>query len=159
MSHWLHPAEGGSKYLRNTNSLRQGYTFYNPEDEQKLRRTWVNITYLLSKFGCLFVLAEKCYWWPYVSLMEQQFVITHRKNFITLPYLILSILRDTDNTSASDSCIKQTTWYNDLQFHMDAYDRCSNVKKKNLADIVDIYVRGRELFRPPTFIVRRTRYR
>jgi hypothetical protein len=32
------------------------------------------------------------------------------KNFITTWYSILSILRDTDNTPASDSCIKQTTW-------------------------------------------------
>jgi hypothetical protein len=32
------------------------------------------------------------------------------KNFITARYSILSILRDTDNTPASDSCIKQTTW-------------------------------------------------
>jgi len=40
--------------------------------------------------------------------------------------------RDTDNTPASDSCIKQTTWYNDLQFHMDAYDRCTNLGKKIL---------------------------
>jgi len=39
---------------------------------------------------------------------------------------------DTENTPASDSCIKQTTWYNDLQFHMDAYDRCTNVGKKIL---------------------------
>jgi hypothetical protein len=31
------------------------------------------------------------------------------KNFITARYSILSILRDTDNTPASDSCIKQTT--------------------------------------------------
>jgi hypothetical protein len=32
------------------------------------------------------------------------------KNFISARYSILSILRDTDNTPASDSCIKQTTW-------------------------------------------------
>jgi len=32
------------------------------------------------------------------------------KNFITTQYSILAILRDTDNTPASDSCIKQTTW-------------------------------------------------
>jgi hypothetical protein len=32
------------------------------------------------------------------------------KNFITARYSILSILRDTDNTPVSDSCIKQTTW-------------------------------------------------
>jgi len=31
------------------------------------------------------------------------------KNSITARYSILSILRDTDNTPASDSCIKQTT--------------------------------------------------
>jgi hypothetical protein len=29
------------------------------------------------------------------------------KNYITAQY---SIVRDTDNTPASDSCIKQTTW-------------------------------------------------
>jgi hypothetical protein len=34
---------------------------------------------------------------------------------------------------------------------MDAYDRCSNSGKKNLADSVAIYGRGRELFRPPTY--------
>jgi hypothetical protein len=39
---------------------------------------------------------------------------------------------DTENTPASDSCIKQTTWYNDLQFHMDANDRCTNLGKKIL---------------------------
>ena len=32
------------------------------------------------------------------------------KNFVTTQYSVLSILRDTDNTPASDSCIKQTTW-------------------------------------------------
>jgi hypothetical protein len=32
------------------------------------------------------------------------------KNFITARYSVLSILRDTDSTPASDSCIKQTTW-------------------------------------------------
>jgi len=31
------------------------------------------------------------------------------KNVITARYSILLILRDTDNTPASDSCIKQTT--------------------------------------------------
>jgi len=31
-----------------------------------------------------------------------------------------------------------------------AYYRCTNLGKKNLADIVAIYGRGRELFRPPT---------
>jgi hypothetical protein len=54
------------------------------------------------------------------------------KNFITVRYSILSILRDTDNTPASDSCIKQTTWWNDLQFHMDAYDRYTKSGKKIL---------------------------
>jgi len=34
---------------------------------------------------------------------------------------------------------------------MDAYDRCTNLGKKDLADIVAIYGRGRELFRPPTY--------
>jgi len=34
---------------------------------------------------------------------------------------------------------------------MDAYDRCTNLVKKNLADIVAIYVQGQELFRPPTY--------
>jgi len=33
---------------------------------------------------------------------------------------------------------------------MDAYERCTNLGKKNLADSVAIYGRGRELFRPPT---------
>jgi hypothetical protein len=49
------------------------------------------------------------------------------KNFITAQYSILSILRNTYNTPASGSCIKQTTGYNDLQFHMDAYDRCASL--------------------------------
>jgi hypothetical protein len=35
---------------------------------------------------------------------------------------------------------------------MDAYDRCTNVKK-NLSDIVAMYGRGRELFRPPTYLL------
>jgi len=35
---------------------------------------------------------------------------------------------------------------------MDAYDRCTNYGGKNLADIVAIYVRGRELFRPPMYM-------
>jgi hypothetical protein len=35
---------------------------------------------------------------------------------------------------------------------MDAYDRCTNLKKKNLADIVAIYGRDRERFRPPTYM-------
>jgi hypothetical protein len=34
---------------------------------------------------------------------------------------------------------------------MDAYDRCTNLEKKNLADIVVIYGQGQELFRPPTY--------
>jgi hypothetical protein len=63
-----------------------------------------------------------------------------RKNFIIAHYSILSILRDKDNSFASDSFIKQTTWY-DLQFYMDAYDRCTNLEK-NLADSVAIYGRG-----------------
>jgi len=36
---------------------------------------------------------------------------------------------------------------------MDGYDRHSNLGKKNLADIVAIYGRGQELFRPPTYTV------
>jgi len=32
---------------------------------------------------------------------------------------------------------------------MDAYDRCTNLGEKNLADSVAIYGRGRDLFRPP----------
>jgi len=32
---------------------------------------------------------------------------------------------------------------------MDAYDSCTNLEK-NLADVVAIYGRGRELFKPPT---------
>jgi hypothetical protein len=35
---------------------------------------------------------------------------------------------------------------------MDTYDRCTNLRKKNLADSVAIYGQGRELFRPPTYI-------
>jgi len=35
---------------------------------------------------------------------------------------------------------------------MDAYERRTNLEKKNLADIVDNYGRGRELFRPPTYL-------
>jgi len=34
---------------------------------------------------------------------------------------------------------------------MDAYDRCTNLKK-NLANGVAIYARGREIFRPPTYL-------
>jgi len=35
---------------------------------------------------------------------------------------------------------------------MDAYDICTNLEKKNLADSVAIYGRGQELFRPPTYV-------
>jgi len=35
---------------------------------------------------------------------------------------------------------------------MDAYDTCTNLEKKNLADSVASYGRGRELFRPPTYM-------
>jgi hypothetical protein len=38
---------------------------------------------------------------------------------------------------------------------MDAYDRWTNLWKKNIADIVAIYGRGRELFRPPTYVMYR----
>jgi len=34
---------------------------------------------------------------------------------------------------------------------MDAYDRCTNLRGKYLADTVAIYVRGREIFRPPSY--------
>jgi len=34
---------------------------------------------------------------------------------------------------------------------MDAYDRCTNLGDKNLADSVAIYGRGREFFRPLTY--------
>ena len=34
---------------------------------------------------------------------------------------------------------------------MDAYDRRTNIGEKNLAESVDIYGRGREPFRPPTY--------
>jgi hypothetical protein len=34
---------------------------------------------------------------------------------------------------------------------MDAYDKCTNLGKKNLADSVATYGRGGELFRPPTY--------
>jgi hypothetical protein len=37
---------------------------------------------------------------------------------------------------------------------MDAYNRRANLGKKNLADSVAIYGRGRELFIPPTYIVK-----
>jgi len=39
-------------------------------------------------------------------------VVVLRKtcNFIITRYSVLSILRNTDNTPASDSCIKQTNW-------------------------------------------------
>jgi hypothetical protein len=33
-----------------------------------------------------------------------------------------------------------------LQFHIDAYDRYTNLGKKNLADSIAIFGRGRELF-------------
>jgi len=36
---------------------------------------------------------------------------------------------------------------------MDAYDRCTNLGKKNLADSIAIYGRGRELFRRPKYII------
>jgi len=35
---------------------------------------------------------------------------------------------------------------------MDAYDRCTNLGKKNLANSVAINGRGRELFRPPMYM-------
>jgi hypothetical protein len=38
---------------------------------------------------------------------------------------------------------------------MDSYDRCTNLQKKYLADIVAIYGRGRELFRKPTYMMTR----
>jgi len=34
---------------------------------------------------------------------------------------------------------------------MNAYDRCTNLGKKNLADSVAIYGRGGEIFRTPTY--------
>jgi len=34
---------------------------------------------------------------------------------------------------------------------VDAYDRCINLGKKNLADSVAIYAQGRELFRASTY--------
>ena len=37
-------------------------------------------------------------------------------------------------------------------FNMDAYERCTNLGKKNLAASVAIYGRGRELFRPPSYL-------
>jgi len=36
---------------------------------------------------------------------------------------------------------------------MDAYNRCTNLGGKNLADTVAISGRGRELFRPPTYVL------
>jgi len=35
---------------------------------------------------------------------------------------------------------------------MVAYDRCTNLEKKDPADSVATYGRGRELFRPPTYV-------
>jgi len=35
---------------------------------------------------------------------------------------------------------------------MDAYDRCTNLGKKYLANSVAIYGRGREIFRPSTYL-------
>jgi len=35
---------------------------------------------------------------------------------------------------------------------MDAYDRCTNLGGKNLADIIAIYGRGQELLRPPRLV-------
>jgi hypothetical protein len=37
-----------------------------------------------------------------------------------------------------------------LQFHINAYDRCTNLGEKNLADSVAIYGQGRGTFSPPT---------
>ena len=34
---------------------------------------------------------------------------------------------------------------------MDAYDRCTNLGGKNLANSIAIYGQGRALFRPPTY--------
>jgi len=34
---------------------------------------------------------------------------------------------------------------------MDAFERCTNLEKKNLADSIASYGRGREIFRPPTY--------
>jgi hypothetical protein len=36
---------------------------------------------------------------------------------------------------------------------MDAYDRCTTLVGKNLADSIAIYGRGREILRPPTYIL------
>ena len=41
---------------------------------------------------------------------------------------------------------------------MDAYDRCTNLGEKNLADNFTIYGRGRELFRPPTYASQYTKF-
>jgi hypothetical protein len=38
---------------------------------------------------------------------------------------------------------------------MDAYDICTNVGGKNLAEVFEIYGRGRELFRPPAYALDR----
>ena len=35
---------------------------------------------------------------------------------------------------------------------MDAYDRCTYLGKKNLADSIVIFGLGREIFRPPTYV-------
>jgi len=41
---------------------------------------------------------------------------------------------------------------------MDAYDRCTNLGEKNLADIVAIYGRDRKLYRPPMYTTWRLWY-
>ena len=84
---------------------------------------------------------------PYISCLSSKLVSSNGSIclciiLVIVRYSILSILRDTDNTPASNSCIRQSTWYNDLQFHVDAYDRLPTLGKK----------KGRELFRPPTYI-------
>jgi hypothetical protein len=71
------------------------------------------------------------------------------KNFITARYSILFILRDTDNISASDSSIKQTTWYNDFQFHMDAHDRCTNLGEKILPIVLPCMVEAEKILYHP----------
>jgi hypothetical protein len=46
---------------------------------------------------------------PPLQLQSFGVKLSFTKNFLTARYSVLSILRDTDNTPASDSCIKQTT--------------------------------------------------
>jgi hypothetical protein len=77
----------------------------------------------------LFRSAANCTWLP--LRISKVPVLLCRTLHLTARYSILSILRDTDNIPASDSCIKQITGKNDLHFHMGAYDICTNLGKNS----------------------------